>query len=226
MADVAPWGHGGDGAGDPPLPPGGIRGTHETDAVPPKKVRGKAKNEKLRRLVKAGGGGGGGAVSPTFDRQVTFTPVGKSRDMFSREAGMYMWRAIPFDKIGWDAVEQHYKDVVMNHLQENFNLDEVERDYDAKNLKGGIRTVLMKRYNDRKYEARQLFDSKGGYDDLESARAYHPVDMPYENRLRTIEGFRQENYIKKARPTKKYAINNSSHTVGGHLRTVAPPIKM
>ncbi|KAJ0718674.1 hypothetical protein HanLR1_Chr08g0273201 [Helianthus annuus] len=55
MADVAPWGHGGDGAGDPPLPPGGFRGTHETDAVPLKRVRGKAKNEKLRRLVKAGG---------------------------------------------------------------------------------------------------------------------------------------------------------------------------
>ena len=31
MADVAPWGHGGDGAGDPPIPPGGFRGTHETD---------------------------------------------------------------------------------------------------------------------------------------------------------------------------------------------------
>ncbi|XP_022031801.2 uncharacterized protein LOC110932856 [Helianthus annuus] len=68
MADVAPWGHGGDGAGDPPLPPGGIRGTHETDVVPPKKVRGEAKNEKLRRLVKAGG-----PVSLTFDRQVMFS---------------------------------------------------------------------------------------------------------------------------------------------------------
>ncbi|KAJ0556804.1 hypothetical protein HanIR_Chr07g0318001 [Helianthus annuus] len=58
MADVPPWGHGGDGTGDPPIPPGGFCGTHEIDAVPPKKVRGKAKNEKLRRLVKAGGGGG------------------------------------------------------------------------------------------------------------------------------------------------------------------------
>ncbi|KAJ0820553.1 hypothetical protein HanPSC8_Chr16g0709331 [Helianthus annuus] len=114
MADVAPWGHGGDGAGDPPLPPGGFRGTHETDAVPPKRVRGKAKNEKLRRLVKAGG-----PVSLTFDRQVTYTPVGKTRDMFSREAGLYMWRSIPFDKIGWDNVEQHYKDALMNHLRVN-----------------------------------------------------------------------------------------------------------
>ncbi|XP_035829969.1 uncharacterized protein LOC110863876 [Helianthus annuus] len=50
--------------------------------------------------------------------------------------------------------------------------------------------------------------------------------MPYENWLRTIEGFRQEKYIKKARPVSKYARNNNSHTVGGHLRTVAPPIKI
>ncbi|KAJ0510647.1 hypothetical protein HanIR_Chr11g0543151 [Helianthus annuus] len=193
MADVAPWGHGGDGAGDPPIPSGGFRGTHETDAVPPKRVRGKAKNEKLRRLVKAGR-----PVSLTFDRQVTYTPVGKSRDMFSREAGLYMWRSIPFDKIGWDNVEQHYKDALMNHLRENFNIDEVERDYEAKNLTGGIRTVLMKRYSDRKYEAKKLFKSKGGYNDLESARAFHPKDMPYDNWLRTIEGFREAKYIKRS----------------------------
>ncbi|XP_035845418.1 uncharacterized protein LOC110934152 [Helianthus annuus] len=123
--------------------------------------------------------------------------------MFLREAGMYMWRTVPFDKMGWDNVEQHYKDAVMNHLRENFNLDEVERDYEAKNLKGGMRTVLMKRYSDRKHEARQLFDSQGGYDDLERARAYHPVDMPYENWLRTIEGFRQEKYIKKSKACKQ-----------------------
>ncbi|MFS7903224.1 hypothetical protein Hanom_Chr01g00021491 [Helianthus anomalus] len=46
MADVAPWGHRGDDAGDPPP---FLRGTHKTDAVPPKRVRGKVKNEKLRR---------------------------------------------------------------------------------------------------------------------------------------------------------------------------------
>ncbi|MFS7917336.1 hypothetical protein Hanom_Chr03g00187841 [Helianthus anomalus] len=179
-----PWGHGGDGAGDPPIPPGGFRGTHETDAVPPKKVRGKAKNEKLRRLVKVGGGGG----------LYRLRLAGSSR--------LPLLRTIPFDKIGWDNVEQHYKDAVMNHLREIFNFDEVERDYEAKNLKGGIRSVLMKRYTDRKYEARQLFDSQGGYDDLERARAYHPADMPYENWLRTIEGFRQEKYIKKGKANK------------------------
>ncbi|KAF5798420.1 hypothetical protein HanXRQr2_Chr07g0292701 [Helianthus annuus] len=57
MVDVAPWGHGGEGAGDPPPHGGYFSGTHETDAVPTKRVRGKAKNEKLRRLVKPGGGG-------------------------------------------------------------------------------------------------------------------------------------------------------------------------
>ncbi|KAJ0943403.1 hypothetical protein HanPSC8_Chr03g0103781 [Helianthus annuus] len=58
MADVAPWGHRGDGAGDPPPPGGFLRGTHETDAVPPKRVRGKAKNKKTTAYGKSGGGGG------------------------------------------------------------------------------------------------------------------------------------------------------------------------
>ncbi|KAM0052769.1 hypothetical protein Hdeb2414_s0007g00252201 [Helianthus debilis subsp. tardiflorus] len=133
--------------------------------------------------------------------------------MFSREAGMYMWQTIPFDKIGWDNVEQRYKDV-MNHLRENFNIDEVERDYEAKNLKGGMRTVFMKRYSDRKYEARQLFDSQGGYDDLERARAYHPVDMPYENWLRTIE-FRQEKYIKKSKANRQVCEKQQFPYYGG-----------
>ncbi|KAM0041519.1 hypothetical protein Hdeb2414_s0011g00367271 [Helianthus debilis subsp. tardiflorus] len=119
--------------------------------------------------------------------------------MFSREAGLYMWRSIPFDKIGWDNVEQHYKDALMNHLLENFNFDEVERDIEAKNLTGGIRAVLMKRYSDHKHDAKELFKSKGGYNDLESARAFHPPDMPYDNWLRTIEGFREEKYIKRSK---------------------------
>ncbi|MFS7920256.1 hypothetical protein Hanom_Chr03g00222361 [Helianthus anomalus] len=62
MVDVAPWRHGGDGAGDPP-PPVFLRGTHETDGVPPKRVRGNAKNEKLRCMVKACVCGGGGGIA-------------------------------------------------------------------------------------------------------------------------------------------------------------------
>ncbi|KAJ0800914.1 hypothetical protein HanPI659440_Chr03g0110781 [Helianthus annuus] len=42
MADMIPRGHGGDGAGDPPHPDPFRRGTHETDPVPLRKVRGKA----------------------------------------------------------------------------------------------------------------------------------------------------------------------------------------
>ena len=83
-------------------------------ADPPKRVRGKAKNEKLRRMVKAGG-----PVSMTFERDVTFTPVGEVRDMFSREAGTFMWNYIPLDKVGWDNVEQPYKEALMNHMKAN-----------------------------------------------------------------------------------------------------------
>ncbi|KAJ0556805.1 hypothetical protein HanIR_Chr07g0318011 [Helianthus annuus] len=57
----------------------------------------------------------------------------------------------------------------------------------------------MKRYSDRKYDAKKIFKSKGGYNDIASARAYHPADMPYDNWLRTIKGFRDEKYIKRSK---------------------------
>ncbi|MFS7917879.1 hypothetical protein Hanom_Chr03g00194381 [Helianthus anomalus] len=51
-----PPGTWGDKAGDPPYPDPFRRGTHETDAVPPRKFKGKVKNRKLRRMVKGGWG--------------------------------------------------------------------------------------------------------------------------------------------------------------------------
>ncbi|KAM0036629.1 hypothetical protein Hdeb2414_s0014g00428691 [Helianthus debilis subsp. tardiflorus] len=94
-------------------------------------------------------------VSLTFDRQVTYTPVGTTRDMFSREADLYMWRTIPFDKMRWDNVSPSHREGIMNHLRENFNFDKVERDLDAENLTGGIRSVLMKRCFDRQHDAKK-----------------------------------------------------------------------
>ncbi|KAJ0872158.1 hypothetical protein HanRHA438_Chr11g0520601 [Helianthus annuus] len=110
----SPPGHGGDGAGDLPHPEPFRRGTHETNPVSSRRVGGKAKNQKLREMVKAGG-----PVSLTFDRDVTYTPLGVPSDLFPREAGMYMWRTIPFDKMGWDKVSKPHKDAIMNHLKVN-----------------------------------------------------------------------------------------------------------
>ncbi|KAF5812275.1 hypothetical protein HanRHA438_Chr04g0200521 [Helianthus annuus] len=114
MADVVPLGHSGGGAGDPPFPDPFRRGTHETDAVPARRVRGKAKNEKLRNRVKAGG-----AISIQFDREATYTPVGEENDLFKREADMHMWRTIPFKKMGWRNIRQSHRDAIINHLKVN-----------------------------------------------------------------------------------------------------------
>ncbi|KAM0025050.1 hypothetical protein Hdeb2414_s0021g00569911 [Helianthus debilis subsp. tardiflorus] len=104
MADVVPQGHGGDEAGDPPFPDPFRHGTHETNAVPSRRVRGKAKNEKLRNRVK-----GGGAISIQFDREATYTPVSEEHDLFKREEGMLMRRTIPFEKMGWRNVRQSHR---------------------------------------------------------------------------------------------------------------------
>ncbi|MFS7936900.1 hypothetical protein Hanom_Chr05g00421201 [Helianthus anomalus] len=59
----------------------------------------------------------GGPVSLTFDSHVTYTPVSVPSDLFSREAGMYMWQTIPFDRMGWEKVPTPYRDGIMNHLK-------------------------------------------------------------------------------------------------------------
>ncbi|KAJ0735676.1 hypothetical protein HanPI659440_Chr11g0434751 [Helianthus annuus] len=82
--------------------------------VSPRRVGGKAKNQKLCKMVKAGG-----PVSLTFDRDVTYTPVVVPSDLFPREGGMYIWRTTPFDKMGWDKVSKPHKDAIMNHLKVN-----------------------------------------------------------------------------------------------------------
>ncbi|XP_035838060.1 uncharacterized protein LOC110902624 [Helianthus annuus] len=160
----------------------------------PKESKGESKKSKASQDGQSGGGG----VSLTFDRDVTYTPVGEPSDLFSREAGLYMWRTIPFDRMGWGKVPTPYKDTVMNHLKENFNFDEVEQYLEARDLKGGIRQVLMKRYSDRKNYAQREFRDNGGYDDVESARAHHPKDMPYDNWLRTIDHLLDPKYIARS----------------------------
>ncbi|KAM0020836.1 putative transposase, Ptta/En/Spm, plant [Helianthus debilis subsp. tardiflorus] len=100
--------------------------------------------------------------------------------------------------MGWDKVPTPYKEAVMNHLKESFNFDEVEQDLEARDLKGGIRQVLMKRYSDRKNDAKEEFRDNGGYNDLERARAHHPKDMPYENWLKTIDHFLDPKYIARS----------------------------
>ncbi|MFS8033545.1 hypothetical protein Hanom_Chr17g01570831 [Helianthus anomalus] len=87
---------------------------------------------------------------------------------------MHMWRTIPFEKMGWRNVRQSHRDAIINHLEENFNFDEAERDYEAQYLKDGIEHVLMKRYSGRKNLAKREFLKSGGYNDVERARAPPP----------------------------------------------------
>ncbi|KAM0010649.1 hypothetical protein Hdeb2414_s0071g00773411 [Helianthus debilis subsp. tardiflorus] len=84
----------------------------------------------------------------------------------------------------------------------------------------------MKRNSDRKHDAKEIFLSQGGYDDVNRARTYHPVDMPYENWLRTIEDFLDEKYIKRCEPNKKVREIQLFPFRGGQCHTVAPPIKI
>ncbi|KAM0018994.1 hypothetical protein Hdeb2414_s0026g00680381 [Helianthus debilis subsp. tardiflorus] len=105
-----------------------------------------------------------------------YTPVGKSRDLFSRRPTCICGG--PSRSIKLDGITFHNRTRMssLTTLRENFNFDEVERDLEARNLTCGIRTVLMKRYSDRKYEAKKYFKSLGGYNDIERAMAYHLAD--------------------------------------------------
>ncbi|MFS7993128.1 hypothetical protein Hanom_Chr12g01090411 [Helianthus anomalus] len=46
-------------------------------------------------------------------------PVSEENNPFKQEAGMHMWRTIPFEKMGWRNVRQSHRDAIINHLKVN-----------------------------------------------------------------------------------------------------------
>ncbi|KAI3778420.1 hypothetical protein L2E82_07700 [Cichorium intybus] len=160
-----------DGAGDPPLPPWRGAGLHEMDGVPARrKTRGKAKNLELQRHRDKTGQ----KFTLEFDRATTYTPVGRPYDLLVREVGIYMWNNMSFDRKDWNTVTRAEKDALVQHLKRNFDFDAIEDDCERMHLKGGVDAVLMKRYRDRKSDAKVKFDEAGGYNDIDRARAHPP----------------------------------------------------
>ena len=43
-------------------------------------------------------------------------PVGELGGYFTREAGLYMWRNIPFDVEGWKNVDRDDRNKLMEHM--------------------------------------------------------------------------------------------------------------
>ncbi|MFS7914250.1 hypothetical protein Hanom_Chr02g00151191 [Helianthus anomalus] len=108
------------------------------------------------------------------------------------------------------------KSIAVCSRLENFNFDELKQDLEAQNLTGGMKHVLMKRYSGCKHDAKEEFLDNGGYADIERARAYHPVDMSYENWQRTIDHFLDLKYIARceanAKGLKHLATYRKTHT--------------
>ncbi|KAJ0735452.1 hypothetical protein HanPI659440_Chr11g0432291 [Helianthus annuus] len=194
MADVMPRGHGSDGADEPP--PGGLGEEVITRRT---KTRERQKIKKLLQANKTGG-----LVSIPFDRLVTYTPVGEPCDMFSLEVVIYMWENMAFDEYTCAQVSAAEKNAMEQHLRRRFNFEEIERDCERNQLKGGIQSVYMKRYRDRKsMEKREFIDLRKRNDNLETIRDTPPTGMGVENWRKTIDLFSDPKYIKRCEVNKK-----------------------
>ncbi|MFS7917868.1 hypothetical protein Hanom_Chr03g00194221 [Helianthus anomalus] len=146
----------------------------------------------------------GGLVSIPFDRLATYTPVGEPCDMFSREVGIYMWENMAFDKYSYAQVSAAEKNAMEQHLKRRFNFEEIERDCERNQLKGGIQSVYMKRYKDRKsMEKREFIDLGKQHDNLDTIRDTPPTGMGVENWRKTIDLFSDPKYIKRCEVNKK-----------------------
>lgn len=51
---------------------------------------------------------------------ITFTPVGPTSTLLTREASLYMVRNIPLDKESWKKVPEAEKNAMYTHLQVNY----------------------------------------------------------------------------------------------------------
>ncbi|KAF5775869.1 hypothetical protein HanXRQr2_Chr13g0616871 [Helianthus annuus] len=118
--------------------------------------------------------------------------------MFSREVGIYMWDNLAFDRYSYTNVSAAEKNAMEQHLRRRFNFEEIERDCERGQLKGGIRSVYMKRYRDRKSMAKKEFIELGKrHDNLETIRGSPPTGMGVENWRKTIDLFGDPKYKKK-----------------------------
>ncbi|MFS7913634.1 putative transcription factor AP2-EREBP family [Helianthus anomalus] len=145
-------------------------------------------------------------------------------DMFSQEVGIYMWGNLAFDKYSYANVSAAEKNAMEQHLRRRFNFVEIERDCERRQLKGGIRSVYMKRYRDRKNMAKKEFIKLGKqHDNLETIRDNLPTGMGVENWRKTIDLFGDLKCIKRCEVNKKKIVkSNSSQTAGGrhHIANV------
>ncbi|KAK1431764.1 hypothetical protein QVD17_08390 [Tagetes erecta] len=154
--------------------------------------------------VMARGHGGDGAEDPpppngdgrVFDRSATYTPVGEVMDLYGREASIYMWWSIPFDKHSWSNVSSAMRNALREHMKERFDLDAIEKDPDCSKLESGICGIFMKKYRTRKNEAKQRFTKLGGKEKAYEAKENPPVGMNAENWRKAVDFFMTEEHEK------------------------------
>ncbi|KAI3763957.1 hypothetical protein L2E82_13955 [Cichorium intybus] len=163
-----------------------------------RKTRGKAKNLELSRHHDKTGR----KMTLEFDRATTYTPVGRPYDLFVREVGIYMWNNMPFNRKDWKSVTKAEKDALINHLKRRFDFDVIEDDCERLQLTGGIDSVLMKRYRDRKSDAKVEFDDAGGYKDIDRARTHPPEGMTLQNWNKAIDFFCTPEYRRRSDANK------------------------
>ncbi|KAJ9542126.1 hypothetical protein OSB04_028632 [Centaurea solstitialis] len=198
MADVMGRGHDGDGSEDPPCLGGRLRGQHKEDAVPPTKRRGKGKNLNLKPMWEANGK----RPLPLEYDGTTFTPVGPTSTLLTREASLYMVRNIPLDKESWKKVPEAEKNALYTHLQTYFDIQDILEDPGNRKFREGVEFVISRLYRNRKNDFKEVFLEKGGYDDLETARANPPDEMSGENWNKVIDFFCTDKHKRRSDQNK------------------------
>ena len=80
----------------------------------PKIRRGMSKNIELGKLIRANKGK---PIDLDFDREITYSPVGKRGNWFTHEIGRYLWNNVPFNVSGWDNVSPALRNAAVVHLK-------------------------------------------------------------------------------------------------------------
>ncbi|KAJ9543916.1 hypothetical protein OSB04_023623, partial [Centaurea solstitialis] len=120
---------------------------------------------------------------------ITATPVGPTYNLLTREASQYMVRNIPLDKESWKKVPEAEKNAMYTHLQTYFDIQGILEGPRNRKFREGVEIVVSRLYRNRKSDFKELFLEKGGYDDVETARANPPDEMSGENWNKVIDFF-------------------------------------
>ncbi|KAK1421741.1 hypothetical protein QVD17_24331 [Tagetes erecta] len=201
MADIHNTYHGGDGDNSPPRRDQGKMPSGCESSKPA--TRGIAKNKKLLAKVNKKG-----SDAPRFEVQINmeggqYKFVGDHGTDFIRLLSNQIRSVVTFNCMGWSKVPVETKRLVFPVLYDYFNIEKWEETEEWEMIMSALKFECRRSFSEWKSSYKTHFDSQGGYDDVETARAKPPSGYDIDRWNQVVDHFLSDEYKNRSEINKK-----------------------